>query len=69
MEKDNSLKNKVETIKAIYYNGREDNTLTKVDNESHFKCITIRESHEVIVAEPGSRNIDHVSPKSGKSKR
>ena len=67
-EEDNILKNQAENIKAIYYDDRQDDILTKVGNELKFKYSTKRENHYVIVAKPGSRYIVHVSPKSGKAR-
>ena len=67
-EEENLEKNYGE-IMGLYYDGRIDKTLVRVEREDgKVKCQTQKESHEVIIAEPGSRYIDHISPKSGKAK-
>ena len=54
---------------GLYYDGRIDKTLVRVEREDgKVKCQTQKESHEVIIAEPGSRYIDRISPKSERLK-
>lgn len=54
-------------ITGIYFDGRRDVTLVKVNRNSKWYGDTIVEDHYVLVEEPGGNYLTHVTPLSGKS--
>ena len=57
---ESSKENRRDCLVGFYYDGREDMTLNRVGNKNKM----VKELHEVVVAEPGHRYVDHVSPQS-----
>ena len=54
-----------EPIRSIYFDGRKEDTLVQVQKWS-IKCTsTIKQEHYVILEEPNSKYLGHVSPQSG----
>lgn len=53
-------------IKGLYFDGRQDQTLILEKKNDTFKRVVKKEEHIVIVEEPGSQYLGHVTPKSGK---
>lgn len=51
----------ISNIKGLYFDGRKDQTLTIIDERQS----KIMEEHIVLIEEPGSKYIGHVTPKSG----
>jgi hypothetical protein len=53
-------------VTSIYFDGRKDETLTKYKQGDWWYSQITKEEHYVLVSEPGSTYIGHVSPKSSK---
>ncbi|KAK0048904.1 hypothetical protein Bpfe_021670 [Biomphalaria pfeifferi] len=54
-------------ITSIYFDGRRDTTLVKVNRSGKWYGDTTVENHYVLVEEPGSSYLTHVTPSSGRS--
>ena len=54
-------------VASIYFDGRKDETLTKYKQGDRWYSQITKEEHYVLVSEPTSTYIGHVSPKSSKS--
>lgn len=52
-------------IRGLYFDGRRDKTLIQEKKENKYYRKTITEEHYVLVEEPGSKYIGHISPTSG----
>lgn len=52
---------------GLYFDGRKDQTIIQVKDENRFSRKTITEEHIVLVSEPGSMYLGHVTPSSGHS--
>lgn len=55
-------------VQAICFDGRRDKTLVKEKKGNKYYQKTVTEEHYVLVSEPGSRYLGHVSPTSGSAK-
>ena len=53
---------------AIYFDGRKDNTLVKWKVGDKLYSDIQKEEHIVLISEPGSEYMTHISPTSSKSK-
>jgi hypothetical protein len=51
-------------VKSLYFDGRKDRTMAYNDG----RRTTIVEEHIVVISEPGSQYLTHLSPKSGSAK-
>ena len=60
----NTTANLKDPIWGIYYDGRDDQTLISCNGG---KTRKEKQSHDVIVAEPGNKYVDHITPLSGRS--
>ena len=53
-------------MKGLYFNGRQNETLIIRKKENKSYPTVIKEKHVVIAAEPGSKNISHLTSTSGR---
>ena len=56
-----------ETIASIYFDGRNDKTLTRTKQKEKWYGDIVLEEHYVLVVEPGSYYLTHTTPLSGKA--
>lgn len=64
------LKKEIEEIpgeQGIYFDGRKDRTLVMIKEGERIARKTITQEHIVIVTEPGSKYLGHVTPATGSS--
>ncbi|CAH1116385.1 unnamed protein product [Phaedon cochleariae] len=57
--------NQILVFPGIYFDGRKDKTVTSEKRGSRYYTKKVTEEHIVIIAEPGSKYLGHVSPISG----
>ena len=55
------------SLTSLYFDGRKDKTIAQVKRSNKMSKQVVTEEHVVIITEPGSKFIDHVTPKSGHS--
>lgn len=61
-------KDKVQSIPALYFDGRKDRTLTMIKQGAKYYRKTILEEHISLIKEPGSIYLGHITPTTGTSK-
>ena len=50
-----------DTIQGLYFDGKEIQTLTVVNENGHRKNKSLRKEHTVVISEPGGRYLGHVT--------
>ncbi|ESN92944.1 hypothetical protein HELRODRAFT_165085 [Helobdella robusta] len=56
------------TVRGLYFNGRKDKTIQQDKKGTKYYRSTVTEEHVVLLSEPGSLFLGHVSPMSGSAK-
>ncbi|ESO05609.1 hypothetical protein HELRODRAFT_171263 [Helobdella robusta] len=57
-----------ETVRGLYFDGRKDKTIQQDKKGTKYYRSTVTEEHVVLLSEPGSLFLGHVSPMSGSAK-
>lgn len=67
-ERKDKLYKEIDKVVGLYFDGRKDHTLVRVEKNGYSKNVKTIEEHITLIAEPGNRFIDHVAPPNGTSK-